>query len=212
MFFGTFLSNTVSAAGDVVISISQSTQVVNAGETFTINISVEPNNAIAGLQFDLAIEPSLVTINEVQEGNLLTQNGATSYFSPGNIDNIAGTITGAFGVITTPGQTVSTSGVFATINLTAGTQGGTCLLTLSNVIAGDIDANALPVSVIDGMVTINLSPVLNPIGNKTVNEGVLLSFTISGNDPEWSASAWLATTISIVEGSTIWRIFSMSCS
>ena len=195
MLSGTLSPDKVSAAGDVVISISPSTQVVTSGETFTVNIAVEPNNAIAGLQFDMTFDPSLVTVNEVQEGNLLTQNGATSYFYPGNIDNIAGTITGAFGVITTPGQTVSTSGTFATINLTAGTQGGTCPITLSNVVAGDIDANALSTSVIDGTFTINLPPILNSIGNKTVNEGVLLSFTISGTDPDGNALTYIASNL-----------------
>ena len=137
-----------------MVSVSTPDQV-NSGEQFTVDILVEPETAIAGVQFDLAFDPSLVTVDSVAEGNLLSQNGATTYFSPGAIDNVAGTITAVAGAITTPGQTVSTAGTFATITLTAGTESGTCPLTLSGVVVGDIDGQSVSVSVVNGQVIIN---------------------------------------------------------
>ncbi|HEY50301.1 MAG TPA: hypothetical protein G4O20_00640 [Dehalococcoidia bacterium] len=128
---------------------------VNSGEQFTVDIVVNPATAIAGVQFDLAFDPSLVTVDSVAEGDLLSQNGASTYFSPGTTDNVAGTVTGVAGAITTPGQVVSTAGTFATITMTAGDGGGTCTLTLSEVVVGDIDGQSVPVSVVSGQVIIN---------------------------------------------------------
>jgi hypothetical protein len=146
-----------SAQGPTIVSISTPGQV-NLGEQFTVDILVEPETAIAGVQFELAFDPSVVTVDSVAEGNLLSQGGATTYFNPGSIDNTAGTISGVAGAITAPGQTVSTAGTFAIITLTVGTQGGTSALILSGVVVGDINGQSVLVSVVSGQVTINQPP------------------------------------------------------
>ena len=187
--------SSVSAVETTIVSVSAPNQPIHSGEQFTVNIVVEPGTAIAGMQFDLTFDPLLVTADSVEEGNLLTQDGASTYFNPGEIDNEAGTITGVFGAIISPGQTVSTIGTFATITLTAGTEGGTCPLTLSGVAVGDMDGQSVPVSVVNGEVTINQPPVLNLIGDKSVNEGELLEFTISGTDPDGDVLTYSASNL-----------------
>jgi hypothetical protein len=171
------------AQGDTIIRIS-GPNVINRGEQFTIDIIVEPEAAIAGVQFDLAFDSSLVTVDNVAEGNLLSQNGATTYFAAGMIDNVAGTVSAVAGVIITPGQVVSTPDTFAVITLTAGMQGGTSPLTLSDVVAGDINGQPVPLSVVSGTVEINQAPLLNLIGAKSGDEGGLLTFTISATDAD----------------------------
>jgi len=133
-------------AGTTAVSVSAPSQPVASGQQFTISILVVPNTALSGLQFNLHFDPALVSIDSIEEGTLLGQNGATTYFNPGQIDNQEGTLTGAFGVITSPGQTVSTQGTLAIIRLTANAQTGACPLGLSNVVAGDINGNSVPVS------------------------------------------------------------------
>lgn len=174
----------VSAASNTAVSVSAPAQPVSPGQQFTVNITVQPGSAIAGAQFDLSFDPSLVSVNSVTEGNLFNQSGAGTYFMPGTVDNTAGTITGVAGVITTPGQTVSTAGTLAVITMTAGPISGTCPLNLSGVIVGDISGQALTVGITSGEVIIDQPPVLNLIGDQTVNEGSLLSFTISATDPD----------------------------
>jgi hypothetical protein len=171
------------AAGNVNITASTPAGTVDSGAQFTVNIDVVPNNAIAGMQFDLSFNPALVSVDSVVEGNLFNQGGADTYFSPGQVDNGAGAITGVFGVIVTPGQTVSTAGTLATITMTAAT-GGVCPLTLSNVLAGDVTGQSVPVDITNGSVTINRPPVLSSIGNKTVDEGATLTFTVTASDPD----------------------------
>ena len=133
-----------SAAETTTVTISTPTEPIESGEQFSVSIVVVPGTAIAGMQFDLHFDPSLVTVDDIREGDLLGQGGASTFFNPGNIDNQAGTIRGAFGVITSPGETVASQGTFATVVLTA--RGQSCPLSLSSVIVGDIDGNPVPVS------------------------------------------------------------------
>jgi hypothetical protein len=178
------IPNSVLAAGSAVVSVSAPAQVVNSGTQFTVNITVQPNNAIAGVQFSLSFNPALVTVNSINEGNLLNQSGASTYFIPGTINNIAGTLTGVACAITTPGQTVANSGTLAAIIFTAGTTKGTGTFTLTNVVVGDINGHSVSVNVVNGQVSIDHPPALTTIGSKTVNEGSLLSFTVSASDPD----------------------------
>jgi hypothetical protein len=181
---GLFLPSLVSAQASTVVSVSAPSQSITPGEQFTVDIVVEPGTAIAGVQLDLSFDPSLVTVDTVAEGNLLAQNGASTYFMPGTINNVSGTVSGIAGAIITPGQAVSTAGTFAIITLTAGEGGGTSSLTMSNVVVGDIDGNSVAVSVVNGQVAVNQPPILGPVGNRTVNEGEILEFTISANDSD----------------------------
>lgn len=139
------LPRTASAAETTTVRISALTGPLEAGEQFSIGIEVTPGTAVAGMQFDLIFDASLVTVSAVQEGGVLNQGGATSFFNPGSIDNQAGKLTGVFGAITTPGAAVSTPGTFATVVLTARRQSDSCPLSLSNVIVGDMGGNAVPV-------------------------------------------------------------------
>lgn len=179
------------------VSVSAPTEAVAPGQQFTVNIAVTPGKAIAGVQFDLSFDASLAAVSTVEEGALLNQGGASSFFNSGTIDNQAGNITGVFGAITTPGATVSTPGTFATISFAAKTQSGSCPLSLSNVVVGDVDGNAVTVSVVDGAVSINRPPVLNAIGNRSVNEGSTLSFTISASDADGDTLTYSASNLPV---------------
>jgi hypothetical protein len=144
---GLFPYGTVLAAGETAVAVSAPADV-DPGEQFTVNITVAPGTTpIAGVQFDLAFNPSLVTVNNVAEGNLLSQGGSSTYFVSGTIDNIAGTISGVAGAITTPGQSVAAPGTFAVITMTASAQGGTSSLTLSNVVVGDVNGQPVQITV-----------------------------------------------------------------
>jgi len=186
--------NLALAQGSTVVSVS-GPEEVNPVEQFTVEILVEPETAIAGVQFNLAFDSSLVTVDSVAQGNLLSQGGATTYFSAGAIDNIAGTISGVAGAITTPEQTVSTAGTFAVITLTAGTQGGISPLTLSSVVVGDINGQPVQVSVVSGQVAINQAPLLNPIGARSSNEGELFTFAILATDADGGQLVYSASNL-----------------
>jgi len=149
-----FLPGIAFADPATAVMVEPASKVVSIGETFTVDIVVDPDTDIAGAQFGLSFDPSVVTANGVTEGNLLSQGGASTYFMSGIIDNVAGTITGVFGAITADGETLSQSGIFATISFTAGTAVGTSALDLTDVIVGDLQGQAVDIEVTDGSVTV----------------------------------------------------------
>jgi len=143
---------------ETTVNITPPAQTVRTGLNFIINITVDPAVPIAGVQLNLSFNSSLLQTNSVTEGNLLKQEGAGTYFNPGAIDNTAGTIAGIAGTITTPEETVSLPGVFATINMSAKSVEGTSTLDLSNVIVGDIKGIPVSIRVNGGGVTIVTNP------------------------------------------------------
>jgi hypothetical protein len=198
MSFGLLgLPGVTSAATTTAVSVSAPTQPIGPGELFAVSVTMAPGTAIAGVQFDLSFDASLASVSKVEEGGLLKQGGVSSFFNSGTINNQAGTITGVFGAITSPGKTVSTQGTFATISFTAKTQSGSCPLVLARVIVGDINGNSVPVSVVGGTASIDRPPVLNAIGNKAVNEGATLTFTLSASDADGDALTYSASNLPV---------------
>lgn len=169
----------VNVTANTVVRVVSEVETASSGEEFTVNIEIEPGGAIAGAQFDLVFDPALVDVTLLLEGNLFSQGGASTYFRHGTIDHQAGTITGCASVIITPGETVATAGTMAVLNVTATSEAGICPFTLSNVVVGDINGQAVPVSLVNDTVTVN-QPILDSIGNKIVAAGEVLQFTISG--------------------------------
>jgi hypothetical protein len=184
-----------SAGGAAAVSVSAPTQAIAPGTQFSVDIAVQPNNAIAGMQFNISFNPSLVAVNSVTEGNLLRQGGAGTYFTPGVIDNSTGKITGVAGMIVSPGQSVAAQGTFATITLTAGSARGTSPLTLSSVIIGNMAAQVVTADVSSSQISIDRSPVLNAIGNKSVTAGTALTFTVSASDPDGDGLTYSASNL-----------------
>lgn len=172
------------AVAETLVNVSPSTQSVAKGETFTINVTIDPDTSIAGAQFDLSFDASLVSAESVTEGDLLSQDGASTYFNPGIIDNAAGTITSVAGAITTSGATVSSPGVFATIRMTAKMVDGTSPLDISNVIVGDINAYPISTTVNDGSIIIGaLCGDLNGDGKITTTDAVIALEIAAGSRP-----------------------------
>jgi len=135
------------------VTVEPASNKVGIEETFTADIFVDPGTYVAGAQFNLSFDASVVAANGVTEGNLLSQGGASTFFMAGTINNVAGTITGVAGAITAPGESVSQSGTFATVSFTAGTAEGTSALDLSNVIVADEQGQSVAITVSHGSVT-----------------------------------------------------------
>jgi hypothetical protein len=137
------------------MSISPTSQTVAPEQTFTVDILVDRASFIAGAQFDLSFDPSLVTAISVDEGNLLSAGGCATLFLPGTIDNVAGTITGVVGVIIEPEWRVSGTGTLATVRFSAGTTVGTSPLALSNVEIGNKEGQAVDKQIDDGTIEVS---------------------------------------------------------
>ncbi len=182
-----------SAAATTGVTISAPSGGASPGAVFDATVTVTPSAAIAGMQFDLTFDAALVSATSVREGNLFNQSGASTFFNSGTINNDAGTITGVFSAITSPGRTVSAQGTFATISFTAKSDTGDCPLALRNVIVGTASGTSVAVTVTSGSVTIaHHPPVLAPIGDKVGAQGTAISFAVSATDADGDALTYSA--------------------
>ena len=140
------------------VNVTPSSQTVNAGETFTVDITIDPAEPIAGAQFNLSFDPLLLIVNSVTEDDLFT--GYTTQFDPGTIDNTNGLITDVNGVITNPGAGVSSPGTFATISFTSKNTNGISPLDLPFVLVGNPDATAVIIDITYGSVQVKNASLL----------------------------------------------------
>lgn len=190
--FFSCLASSASASEPSVITVTPSAQVITPGQPFTIDISIDPSIPITGAQFDLQVDQSLVTITGVDEGDLFNQNGADTFFGSGAIDNDAGTVTDVFCSIL--GSTsVSSTGVMATISLTAESNTGISTFDLSGVVISDASSTAASYTIVNANVLVDTVPVLNAIGARSIDEEGTLSFTISATDADNDNMAYSAT-------------------
>lgn len=137
-----------AAASSVTLILSP--QIISAGDTFTVDIFVEPDVAIAGMQFNLEFNDTIVHVDDVTEGGLFTQSGMGTFFNngsiePGLLSNVYGAILGA--------SNVSTPAAFATITMVVNTEDAATLpLNLTNVIISDPTGLSVEVEVINATI------------------------------------------------------------
>jgi len=137
------------------VAVSPSNKIVNQGQSFILNVSIDPlGAAISGAQLDITYNQSFLNLNSVIEGNVFTQDGASTYFNNGTINYTAGTVKNIIGVIVGPGN-ISTSGTFVRLNFTVIGQSGISEIQLSNVRISDPDALAVPLITTNGTININ---------------------------------------------------------
>jgi len=118
---------------------------VTTGETFTLDIIVEPapSHAVAGVQFDLSFDSTLLQVENVAAGTFLAGSCNSTFFRAGTIDNDTGTVSAVVDVVTDPGCAVSAAGTLATVTFTAEETAGTCQLRLTNTRVGNVAGDSL---------------------------------------------------------------------
>jgi len=138
------------------ISIIPQEKFVQPGDTFTLDLQVNPLEAISGVETDITFNSSLLTAVAVNEGDLFT--GFNTHFNNGTINNANGTIQGIWGVIAdVGGGSITTPGTFAEVTFTAGMTPGPTLITISHALIGTPEATSVQINIYHGTVTIGLS-------------------------------------------------------
>ena len=92
-FFG-FEAGTEYTVSNSGIGYSLSQTAIHIGDTFTLNFNAENISNLAGWQFDVSFDATVLEVVEVNEGDFLKAAGSTTLFQKGTIDNTAGKITG----------------------------------------------------------------------------------------------------------------------
>jgi len=175
----------VSAIGDTIIKINPSSQSISVGDTFQIQIEVDPTEPIKGVSCSLEFDSSIVTVNSVTPGEMFAMSDG------GSINNASGKITGIFGLFIGD-TTVNLSGILATVNLTAKNE-GTGLFNLVDVTVSDSNDNLASKYVKRGKVIIDgaggdLQANAGDLYFGNVNESIQLYGSATGGTAPYSYS------------------------
>ncbi len=135
------------------ISVSPSSIEASHGDSFTIDIKIDPEGAeIYGAQYDLYFDPGMLNATSQSQGTFLSQDSATTAVITDKINNTVGkieygeSIMGAEHGVTNPG-------VLASITFEVIGTSGTSELKLSNVILSDPEVIPIETSINSGTCT-----------------------------------------------------------
>ena len=151
-----------SALADSNLSVS-SPATVSLGNAFVVDVNISSVTNLFDYQLDLAFNRGVLSATGVTEGPFLSTGGST-FFIPGTIDNVGGTIT--FNADTLLGAVpgVSGNGTLIVFDFTA-IASGKSPLTIENAILQDSTGVILSDTVTNDSVTVQgTTPVPEPSG------------------------------------------------
>ena len=135
-----FKPGTEYTASTPGVSYTFSLTPIHTGDTFTLDIGAKDVFDLAGWQFDIAFERNALEAINIIEGDFLKQNGASTFFQGGSINNGTGKITG-LNVVRLATSGVSGSGTVVQVSFKT-KRGGETVVELQNfqfaTITGDI--------------------------------------------------------------------------
>ncbi len=150
VFFG-FEPDT-SYSLETVIDYVFSQTSIHVSDTFTLDIRAENVLDLAGWQFDIAFNPSVLEAVDVSEGDFLKTDGGATFFQSGRIDNAAGKITGLIAGRISEGG-LSGSGSLLQVEFKAKSEGET-ELALQNFLLGSVTENSIPAGPLEIHITV----------------------------------------------------------
>jgi hypothetical protein len=135
------LSLLLPAHAAPVVEMSLATSAMSA----ELTVSARDMADLYAYQFTLNFDPALLTALAGTEGSFLPTGGST-FFYPGDIDNVAGTVTFVLGTLLGPVDGVDGSGDLATFSFDI-EQGGFASFSLSDVLLLDSTGAVIPVDI-----------------------------------------------------------------
>jgi len=190
--FGTQNGSVVYFNAVIYVSPPETTVSAN-NEEFDIEIRVSDIIDLHNVNFDLALDSNALEVLTITEGSFLSSVGTTIFLkdmSNPALVNVACALLG-----TDPGA--DGSGLLATFHMKVKNVGLLpASLTLQNVVLRDHNNQNIPFQTQNGSVVtaVNHPPVLDPIGDKSVDENQNLSFTVTASDPDSGDTVTLSAT------------------
>ncbi|HEY2779809.1 MAG TPA: cohesin domain-containing protein [Steroidobacteraceae bacterium] len=133
---------------------------VTAGSEFTVDVNISGAADLYGYQFDLGFNPSVLSTVSVSEGSFLASGGST-FFIPGTLDNVNGSVAATANTLENPVPGVSGSGNLVVVTFEALTN-GVSAIAVSAVELIDSAFNSIDSTAISGSVTVASSSVMAP--------------------------------------------------
>ncbi len=116
-----FAHDTEYTASIPGVNYTLSKTPINGGDTFTLDLSARNVIDLADWRFDISFDPTVLEVLEVNERDFMKQNGGSTLFQKGTIDNTAGKIEGlSSSILTDTG--VNGTGVLLSVTFKAKTE------------------------------------------------------------------------------------------
>ena len=181
-YFG-FAPNTQYTASTPTIGYTFSQDTIHAGDIFTLDIRAENVYDLAGWQFDIAFDPAVLEVVEVNEGDFLKEGGGTTFFQKGTIDNTAGKITKLSSARLSEDR-VSGTGTLLSVTFRA-KAGGETQVTLENFEFGSILGDIIPSVPPNITITVGDYPAwdVNQDGRVSVLDLILVATDLGAGTP-----------------------------
>ena len=125
---------------------------IHIDNTFTLDFDAEDVTDLAGWEFDIAFDPTVLKVLEVNEGDFLKTGGETTFFQKGTIDNSTGKITKLSSARLSE-DGVSGTGTLLSVMFTAKTAGQT-QLKLENFQLAAITGVSIPAGPHEVIITV----------------------------------------------------------
>jgi hypothetical protein len=176
-FVASILSSPVFAY-QTALTIDPASSTANVGNSLTLDVDISNVTNLYAFQFDLSFAPGTLSAVSIVEGSFLPTVGAT-FFVPGTIDNVGGTVASTADTLLGPGPGVNGGGTLAILTLT-GLVPGTSSIGLSNVMLLNSSLGPISTSLQNGSVMVSgMAPTPEPNSSVLFITGIsLLGFVL----------------------------------
>ncbi len=156
-------------------AVSTDTTSVRVGDAFTVHVNAEKVTDLAGWQFDLTFDPTILEAVEVKEGGFLKKGSGTTFFQKGTIDNAAGEITDVSSALISKSGGTGT-GTLLSVVFSAKTEGNS-QVALHNFQLGSIAGEVIPAEMRDLTITVESQPLwdVNADGQVSILDLILVA-------------------------------------
>jgi hypothetical protein len=125
----------------VLVSVITDDVRIPLGDEFTIQVLVEDVENLAGFQTDVRFDPNVLDLVMVEEGELLAQDGAVTFFQPGDVDSDLGVVTDVAGTWVGFGGAAGSGTLFTAVFRAAHV--GNSAIALDQMKLGDVAADSI---------------------------------------------------------------------
>jgi len=215
----------IASAQAAEVHIEPECQTVLKGETFSVNITVCPEESeeVFATQYDLYYNNTLLNVTSQTNGSFLSHDGASTYILVNKINNTLGmTEYCEVRIGVTNGVTIP--GVLATITFQAiAEEEGISELRLDKVKISDPDSNPISANVTSGNVSVKIGICGDVTGDDKVNMGdvtkLLWNQTYWGQYPvdPWAADVTgddkvnMGDVTKLLWNQTYWGEYPLTC-
>ncbi len=158
--FTAILSSATSVLAAPIVSFTPVNQVVTAGQTSSLGVTISDAEDVFAFQFDIGFDPTIIQFSGISEGLFLATSGPT-FFIEGVIDNSVGAISFTANTLLGGGAGVDGAGGLATMTFKALAVGSSAL-SLFNVVLLDSSLSSLDFSIAQGSVDVAARPAPEP--------------------------------------------------